>query len=169
MMGKSVMDVEKLREVISYNPESGVFVWRVSSSNRRPAGSVAGCVFSTTGYRLIRIENKIFPAARLAWAIMTGEFPLGVVDHINGERADDRWCNLRIASISQNAANAKKHKDNFSGFKGVEFHKQTAKWRARICIHGRKISLGLFNNKEEAHEAYWLAAKNVFAEYARKE
>lgn len=161
------MCIKRLMEFISYNPESGVFVWAKGNSARRVSGTVAGCVSTTTGYRIIRVEGKAFPAARIAWAMMTGEFPEKIVDHINGCRSDDRWCNLRIADGSQNSGNSKMHKDNTSGMKGIEFHSQSGKWRARICKNGKRISLGLFWEKSEAHAAYVNAAKKIFKEYAR--
>ena len=87
-------------------------------------------------------------------------------DHINGIRVDNRKCNLRICTQTQNKLNVRIHKDNISGYKGVSWHKRTKKWRARITKEHKIINLGLFENKENAAHAYDSAAKELFGDFA---
>lgn len=89
------------------------------------------------------------------------------VDHINGNRFDNRRCNLRLATQQQNCRNARIMKNNRSGLKGAGYH--NGKWQAQIVIDGKKTYLGIFNTPEEAHEAYCQAAKQHFGEFARFE
>lgn len=89
------------------------------------------------------------------------------VDHINGDRLDNRRCNIRLATRSQNASNSKRPKTNKSGFKGVYWDKTGSKWRAQIKVNGKKIHLGMFNTPESASEAYIKAAENYFGDFAR--
>lgn len=89
------------------------------------------------------------------------------IDHINGNKLDNRKHNLRFCDKYQNAMNCKIHKHNTSGYKGVCWHKQSKKWRAYIVINDKQLSLGLFNNKKQAANAYNKKAKELFGEFAR--
>jgi hypothetical protein len=94
-------------------------------------------------------------------------FPNGLqVDHINGNKLDNRKCNLRLATNSQNHCNRGKQANNTSGYKGVSWHKQANKWNARIVLLGRKISLGLYNDPKDASEAYLTASKIYHGEFS---
>jgi hypothetical protein len=84
-----MITLERLREVLEYNPESGVWVWLVTSSRRRGAGKIAGSL-DNNGYVVIRVDRAIYKAHRLAWLYMTGEWPRSTIDHINLEPADNR-------------------------------------------------------------------------------
>lgn len=98
---------------------------------------------------------------------MTGAWPRQFVDHVNCDRTDNRWSNLRDASPSQNARNIGKRRDNKSGFKGVSFHNRAGRYRAEIRVKGRTRHLGLFNTPQEASKAYEAAAKSLAGEFAR--
>jgi hypothetical protein len=89
------------------------------------------------------------------------------IDHINGNTLDNRKCNLRICTHSENAKNRKRNENNTSGYKGVGFLKHNRKWRSRIRVNGKKIYLGCFNTAEEAHRAYCEASKKYHGEYGR--
>lgn len=160
------LTAERLREVISYDPETGVFCWRVTLSNRNHAGSRAGCQCSRDDYRLIGIDGVVYKANRLAWLYMTGKWPAHLIDHKNLDRGDDRWDNLREATHSQNLSNRGAQRNNTSGFKGVHFHPQSGRWRARIAKDGKHISLGLHDTAENAHLAYTAAAIDLHGEFA---
>lgn len=102
----------------------------------------------------------------MAWLYVYGEWPDFEIDHINGDAHDNRICNLRRATHQQNMANSKVRAHNASGLKGVQRHTLSRKWRARIQVSGRTIHIGLFDTKEEAHEAYMRAARFHFGEFA---
>ena len=109
-------DVALIKVLLEYNPDTGELTWRISSGKAKRS-SVAGCVIK--GYRKIGIQGRYFPAHRLAWLIHHGVDPVSDLDHINGDRDDNRIANLRIATQSQNMHNRRADKDNTSGYKGV--------------------------------------------------
>src|SRR4029434_9631151 len=100
-----MLTAERLREVLTYDPESGLFLWNITTSNRVRAGDIAGNTENHYGYRRIGIDGKLYRGARLAWLYMKGEWPPGRVDHKNRNRIDDRWENLRLCTHAQNVAN----------------------------------------------------------------
>lgn len=152
------MTQEKLMELLSYDPETGLFfnkVWR--SSNATP-GSVAGSV-QNKGYIMIWIEGRRYMAHRLAWLYIHGEWPDKTLDHINGVKTDNRIANLRLADNSENKQNVPPTSANTSGIVGVMWHKKTKKWQAQITIKKRTIYLGLFSIFSEAVAARYAAEK----------
>jgi hypothetical protein len=156
-----------LKELLGYDPEAGVFVWLVSRGSALK-GRRAGCVDDTNGYTLIRIDGEQYRAHRLAILWMTGEWPEDQTDHINGDRADNRWGNLREATNAQNQRNTNKlRSDNTSGLKGVCWDKAAGKWKAAININGQTIYLGLFLSTQDAARAYDEAAPQYHGEFAR--
>ncbi len=157
---------ERLRELLHYNPLTGVFVWRKLRGGPSKVGNEAGCVMSN-GYVRITVEGRSYAAHQLAWLYMTGEWAIGEIDHRNLRRADNSWGNLRPATTSQNRANTPKRRNNTSGFKGVTFHSGTGKWRAIIRKEGRRFSLGLFHSPEDAAAAYAHKATELFGDFAR--
>jgi len=108
----------------------------------------------------------MYKAHRLAWLYVHGEWPPEQLDHINGQRDDNRVENLRSATRAENAGNSKRRADNTSGFKGVYWNAQRSKWQAKIRRGQLEKHLGLFVCKEDAAEAYRRAAADVFGEFA---
>ena len=159
-----MLDVGRLRELLNYDPETGVFTWRVARKGRFK-GSVAGSTDSN-GYRTIRLDDVLYLEHRLAVLYMIGEWPKATVDHINGERADNRWTNLREATWSQNLANRSPNKNNTSGAKGVWWNKRRSKWTAAVTVDRKAIHLGYFLTVGSAEAAYKEAAKRYFGEFA---
>jgi hypothetical protein len=153
----------RLREVLDYDPETGIFRWRIQTSNRGRVGHIAGRI-SDQDYWLIGIDGALYRAHRLAWLYITGEWPREV-DHINGSRDDNRWCNLREATRSENNANSRRGRNNTSGYKGV-WRAASGRWTACITVNYRQIHLGRFDAPEEAHAAYCAAADKHFGEFA---
>jgi hypothetical protein len=160
-----MISAERLRELLAYDPETGVFTWR-SSRCGVAAGSVAGSRKSN-GYIKVKVGGRMYRSHRLAWFYVTGVWPVGQLDHINGIRDDNRIANLREATNAENQQNSKCRSGSASGFKGVT-RKRNA-WRARIKRGGRFIYLGAYKTREEAHAAYRVAAEAHFGEFAKTE
>jgi HNH endonuclease/AP2 domain len=159
---------KRLKELLHYNPETGIFTWLMKPSpqaNRISADNIAGHI-NVEGYFVIGIDGKVYKAHRLAWFYMAGVWP-NQIDHINGIRNDNRWCNLRLVKKSQNALNRGENKNNTSGIKGVSWYKKYEKWVAQIGKNKKRINLGYFDTKEEAHAAYCEAAIKYFGEFMR--
>lgn len=157
------ISADRLRELFSYDPLTGIFTNKSDHGRfgRIKAGTVMGSNHSG-GYLAFWVDGKTYFNHRLAYLYVNGEFPSGDIDHINGKRSDNRFQNLRAATRSENNQNRRTlSKANTSGYLGVSFHKQRKKWTARIQIADNYKSLGLFNDKDEAYEAY-LAAKFKF-------
>lgn len=166
---EAALTVDQLKEIFNYNPDTGIFTWLINQ--RGPAGRIgqkAGCL-NGDGQIRISINCKKYVAHRLAWLYMTGEWPSALVDHINMDRSDNRWENLRLATKSQNMFNRPAPSDNTSGYKGVHKHTQCDRWTAQICVNYKKIYLGLFKTAEEAKAVYDAAAAKLHAEFARTE
>ena len=142
----------RLREVLDYNTTLGVWTWKTTLAFRGPAGSAAGYI-NNCGYRMIQVDDKMYQSSRLAFLYMEGDFPEKFVDHIDGNRSNDIWNNLRKCSNSQNQFNRGLPNNNTSGTKGVSWHKRKEKWIARICVNKKEISLGQFTNKKDAIQA----------------
>lgn len=151
---------EQLKEAVRYAPETGEFIWLVKSTRTR-AGDIAGASYN--GYRFIKIRQKKYAAHRLAWFYVYGGWPQQDIDHINGDRSDNRIANLRDVPRSINAQNTRRARiDNrSSGLLGVT--KIRGEWAAQIFVGGKNMRLGRFSKPEEAHEAY-LSAKRQFHE-----
>ncbi len=160
------LTAERLREAMHYSPATGVFTRRIRTANCVKVGDVAGSL-TGEGYSHISIYWRRYRAHRLAWLYMTGEWPKSDIDHINLDRADNRWCNLREATLSQNKANNGMYKNNKSGFKGVVWHKRDRKWCSSIRINKKLIHLGSFDCPATAHKAYIEASATLFGEFAR--
>lgn len=160
-----MLDAEYLREILDYEPETGAFTWKKKIASKVVVGTTAGGVY-TLGYVVIGIGGRIYYAHRLAWLYMTGNWP-AQVDHRDGDKANNMWANLRLATSQQNALNSKRPRTNTSGLKGVSWHKAAKKWAAAITIDGRATHLGLYEDAELAHAAYMAAASTVQPEFAR--
>jgi len=157
----------RLKELLHYNPETGVFTRLVDTGPNAKAGDVVGSK-NNNGYLRVVLDGKLYALHRLAVVYMTGKMPEGDVDHANGDKADNRWSNLRPCSRAQNMANSKRQVNNKSGFKGVCYDARgQKKWRAQISVANKKVYLGSFDTAQDAHLAYIAAANKFHGEYAK--
>lgn len=156
----------RLKELLIYDPRTGIFRWRVRRSGVPIAGMVAGSP-GPKGHILITINGRKYKASRLAVFWMTGRWPRQQVDHRDTDPGNDRWKNLRLATNAENCRNRSRFRNNTTGFKGVSFHRLTGKYQAAIRKDYRRIHLGLFGSARAAHEAYKAAANELFGEFAR--
>jgi len=158
-MAKSDLTAARLREVLGYDPETGVFTWRVFRSGRAVVGQQAARAPRCNGYSTIFVDGYLYPAHRLAWLYVTGEWPVGLIDHKDGMKANNAFGNLRDVTHGVNLQNQRKARvDNTLGLLGVTHHPKNNKFQARITLDKKTQSLGYFKTPEEAHAAY-LAAK----------
>lgn len=154
----------RLKELLRYDPETGDFTWLVSRG-RSPAGSRAESPDSK-GYIRIGIDGFLHYSHRLAFLYMTGAPPPAEVDHINRDRGDNRWTNLRLATSRDNKGNAGVRSDNTSGHRGVSWDKRSGEWQAYGRRTGRKIHLGYFDRLEEAASAAQKWRAESFKDFA---
>jgi len=155
---------QHVKELFWYEPETGL-LYRIinGEAGKTPAGS-----FFRSGHRRIVYRRHIFSAHRVVWLYHTGDWPAGMLDHINCDPADNRIENLRLATRSQNGLNTPLNRNrNTSGYKGVTWNKRQGKWQATIKFDRKSMYLGVFNSPEEAHAAYVKAATEHCGEFAR--
>lgn len=151
----------RMRELLTYNKESGLFTWK---HNGKSAGGTSG------GYIEIQINKVRFKAHRMAWAFVYGECPSDMeIDHENLNRADNRISNLRLATRSQNGRNKTAKSNSKTGVKGVYYDKQTGKYRSEIQVDGKRLKLGRFLTIDDAAKAYRIAAEKYHGEFMRTE
>jgi len=151
---------EKLKEYVTYDPESGIF--RMAKRRRRTTRQIGDVLGSKTkaGYFETCIEQKRYYLHRLAFLYMTGEMPSGIVDHINRDKSDNTWTNLRIVTHTENLQNdIAPRKHGSLGVRGVYRYKD--RFRAKINANKKQIHLGEFATIEEASSAY-AAAKQIY-------
>lgn len=163
------LSLERLREVLDYDPKTGALTWRFRTSPKCRLDEPAGAVGSH-GYRKIRLDDRYYTASHLAWFHFYGMPPVGLIDHASGDKTDDRIENLRLATPSQNAQNIGVRRSSSTGLKGAaRFNspRNSKKFRSTITINKKRIHLGQFDTAEEAHEAYCKAAKELHGEFAR--
>ncbi len=150
-MSATILTQDELKQLLSYDPKTGVFT-RIRS-HRRPdlVGKETGWL-DGSGYLRITIKGKIHKAHRLAWLYIYGKWPKDQIDHINHQGTDNRISNLREATSSENQRNTRRRKDNTSGTTGVGYHKTSRRWRARSGRNG-ETWIGCFKTKGEAIKA----------------
>lgn len=152
---------EALRDLLRYEPDTGRLFWRARpygvfpseraarAWNARFAGAEAGSI-GPIGYRRIRVFGRLALAHRVAWAIHSGVWPEGEIDHMNHARADNRIANLRVVTNSENSRNQSKYRNNASGITGIFWNRHYQKWHAHITAGGKRRYLGLFNDLDAA-------------------
>lgn len=170
------LDAEFVRSCLTYDKETGFLIWKhrpldhflnlrsQKIFNTRFAGTRAGAT-DAHGYTIMSLGGKRYKAHRIAWLIEHGEWPVEMIDHINGVKGDNRMSNLRLASQAQNARNKSPHRSSKNKFKGVRWVR--GKWSARIMNDRKETHLGRFAVEDDAARAYDLAAVNLFGDFAK--
>ncbi len=153
-----MIGIDLLREVLTYDPDTGVFTWKISTSNRAPVGSIAG-TGSVQGYCRVRVLGHLYWAHRLAWFHVYGEWPPAGIDHINGDRAGNRLLNLRPATDAENMQNVGMKSNSRTGVRGAA--KRGERWIAQIGVGGQGYYLGVHPTAEAAHAAYLTAKQRL--------
>ncbi len=158
----------RLRELLSYDPETGLLWWLKTPMGRHHPITVPAGRTRKDGYNIICINYVRYYGHQLAWLYMTGKWPENEIDHINGKPSDNRWINLREATHSQNLANKKIEKGNISGYKGV-WLEQNNKYYCDVRFGGIKVRGGPFLTAEAAYDLREAIAKILHGEFARSE
>ena len=153
---------EQANKYFTYDEEVGKLLWKVAKGRAR-VGHVAGYI-DRRGYRVVKIDGKLYKIHRLVFLINKGYLPK-VLDHINNDRADNRIENLRPANLYQNSQNSKLRFDNTSGIKGVSLHKVTKKWEAKVQAYGKRKYLGQFHTLEEAEQIVTTVRKDLHGQF----
>lgn len=160
------MTQDYLKTILDYNPNTGIFVWKIITMNNA-IGDVAGSIIDTVdGYRYMRIShnNKKYKSHRLAFLYMIGSIPERI-DHKDRNSLNNKWDNLRESTATQNCQNSTIQKNNTSGYTGVHFQRKNKKWVARIVVDGKRKALGCFLLAKDAAITHNIAAKKYFGEY----
>jgi len=157
-----MIDHQYLKQILHYNPNTGLWTWLQAISNKVVIGNVAGTK-TPWGYIRITVHQEKYMAHRLAWFYMTGEWPPEEIDHKDLVRDNNKWDNLRLATSSQNKANRKEQRNNTSGHKGIDWDTRRSKWRTRVADK----HIGYYDSFDMAVEKYRETAKDQFEEYAR--
>lgn len=153
-MAESIITQERLKEILHYDPETGVFTWLVRTARCVRVGAIASGM-DTKGYGRIMIKRKAYKAHRLAWLYVYGEMPKGFLDHIDRNPANNRISNLRETTHAHNLQNQDRcYKGNKLGILGVSYVKADRVYVAHIKLDGLQRQLGRFQTAELAKEAY---------------
>lgn len=162
-MAAADISVERLRELLEYNAETGVITWR-RNRGRALAGCPAGAI-TRLGYVDIQIEGNHAQAHRVAWALHFGAWPEKFIDHIDGARANNKIGNLREVTALENNQNQRRAQRNnkSSGLLGVSKNNKDKTWIAKIRVNGKVLHIGRFAEPSEAHQAYLEAKRRLHA------
>jgi hypothetical protein len=155
----------ELKHLFNYDAETGNFICK-KSRGRLKVGDIAGNK-NHDGYMRIKINYKLYQSHILVWIYVYGKKPKNEIDHINRIRNDNRLCNLREATKSQNSLNRTIFKKTTSELKGVTFNKKCNKWQAQAKLNNKSYYLGIFDTKENAHKIYVEFCKKYHGEFAR--
>lgn len=145
------LTLERLKELLSYDPETGVFIRRTAKKGN-PAGSIAGSKGEGI-YIIVKVDNVPHLAHRLAWFYVNGEFPATDLDHRDGNKRNNQIENLRLTDRAQNTWNRGKQIRNISGYRGVYWNKADKCWRAKTVVRGKSYLVGSFKCRHEAGAA----------------
>jgi len=147
-MSNRILTQKRLKELLRYNPETGLFIRIKYTNSRAQIGDIAGCL-DAKGYIQIKIDGEPYKAHRLAWLYVTGSFPEEQIDHKNHIRNDNKWMNLRDVTHKDNGRNKSMQVNNKSGVTGV-FLNKNGNWKANIKVNNKTLYLGSYKEKNDA-------------------
>ena len=157
------LTAERARELFEYDPLTGVLTWKKQPRGRYKPSLVAGYK-TKEGYLVTSVDYKLRKNHRLAWAVAYGAWPKHEIDHINGDKSDNRLTNLRDVAHRTNTENSIGATSYSKGrVLGVSWHVRIQKFHARIGVNGKLIHLGYYTTPEEAHQAYLTAKRQLHA------
>lgn len=160
----SIPTPARLREAFDYDPDTGLLTWKIRTSNRAYIGREAGSP-DGQGYRILMLDKCLLRTHRVAFAHYYGAWPVGFIDHINGNRSDNRISNLRDVSNAENLQNNwKPQKNSTTGLRGAARTKYPGIYAAEISVNRVRHRLGTFRSPEEAHAAYLEAKRKLHGE-----
>ena len=162
---KVLPQIWELEEYLNYDAQTGELTWKKSPARRVKAGDAAGTTISS-GYKTLRFKGQMRKAHRIAFAMAYGRWPTPACDHINGNTLDNRACNLREATHSQNMHNKGVYRNSSSGIKGVHPHKKSGGWQGVVKLNG-KARTKLFRAKEDATQWVRNLRQQLHGEFAR--
>ncbi|MBJ2270469.1 HNH endonuclease [Pseudomonas sp. MF6772] len=164
-MDQNTLTADRVRELLNYCPETGIFTRKIRTAQRHKASSRADFLVtsgSSPGYHRVSVDSKRYQAHRVAWLYVHGVWPAEQIDHINGVRSDNRIANLRVADYTLNMENQRSaYRNNRSGLLGAIWDQQSSKWRGQIVVEKKKIHLGSFSTAQDAHAAYLEAKRTL--------
>lgn len=152
----------RLKELFHYDPETGIFTRRVRTSRSTRQGETLQPSPGKRGYVRFSVDYHLHMGHRLAWLYMEGEWPAEDIDHVDRNRANNAWRNLRLSTMKQNRENTGTQANNTSGFRGVSWFRPSGKWWARIGHNGRRVSLGHYSDLISAVAARMAAERAMY-------
>jgi hypothetical protein len=141
---------KKVKDLFFYSKELGRLFWKKSPCNAVRAGAEAGTLCKASGYRFIFIAGKRYSSHRIMWLFLKGKFPKGQIDHIDGNKINNKISNLRDVTATENQKNQARYKNNSSGFAGVSWLPLANKWQTYISHNRKRKSLGNFEHLSDA-------------------
>lgn len=162
----TIPTIERVREALRLDPETGVLWRRITLSSRALAGTQAGCLHKASGYRVVCLDGDIYREHVLIWYMLYGEWCPRQIDHEDRGRGNNRPLNLRKASESQQRQNTALRRDNSTGERGVSLHKPTGRYAARLHVEGVMMHLGYFATVAAAAEVARAARLKHYGAFA---
>lgn len=155
------LTAERVRDLFSYDQQTGILKRRIQSAQNTKVGDIVGSL-EKSGYLRGWVDNRQYLIHRLIWLHVYGEWPISTIDHIDGNKSNNRIENLRDVPVGVNGQNkSKPNKNSSTGLLGVSWRKDVAKWCSQIVVGKTHIHLGFFSDPKIAHEAYLLAKRQL--------
>lgn len=167
---KTAPNIDRLKNILNYDPDSGIFTWKVKTCRKVTIGKEAGAISKANPlaapYLVLNFDGTRYKLHILAYFYMTGKWLPGNIDHEDGNTLNNKFLNFRIATRKEQNTNKAKHRDGVCKYKGIHFNKRTNRYVAEIMNNRVKYHLGSFDTQEEAAKAYEIKSKELHKEFA---